>query len=147
MLTGRDVTWMSTDVLGSWRQLVKDEMNIQRKGKVRWRKENWGSEEREWGRGRGIEKRERERDGGIGSTDSLSPIKVATPSVAMATSSLSPSFQRATTYPYCLSVSRACGCVCFCVLALEWIKQMNRRAIRETISHTYGHTHMQHTSI
>ncbi len=101
----------------------------QRKRKVRQRMENW---EREWG----------ERDKRIGRADFLSPIKATTPQCCYGDLLSLPSFQWATTYPCCLSVSRACGCVCFCVLAPEWIKQMKGKAIREP-SQTVSHTHTQ----
>lgn len=106
----------------------------------RW---NEHTEKERWDRERGIEREWGEKDKRIGRADFLSPIKATTPQCCYGDLLSLPSFQRATTYPCCLSVSRACGCVCFCVLAPEWIKQMKGKAIREpsqTVSHTQTHT-------
>lgn len=132
--TRRDLNFL---VSGSWCQLTEDEINTPRKRKKVRQRKNWA---RVW------------RDKRIGRADFLSPIKATTPQCCYGDLLSLPSFQRATTYPRCLSVSRACGCVCFCVLAPEWIKQMKGKAIRgpsqtrthmhtQRCIHTHTHTH------
>lgn len=80
---------------------------------------------------------------GLVNADSPSTMKATNPCCChgnlLSLSFSLPSFQHATTYPCCLSVSRAGGCVRRFLLALEWIKQMKRRAVGKWRLQFYFH--------